>query len=80
MNEMTNDDRATELRAAYDAHVAREGAELPGPFTTVSGRPIERLYDATDVADVDYERDINVPGSYPFTRGIHKTGAVSGGR
>jgi methylmalonyl-CoA mutase N-terminal domain/subunit len=71
---MTNDERAPELRAAYNAAVEREGAELPGPFTTVSGRPIERLYDATDVADIDYERDINLPGSYPFTRGIHKTG------
>ena len=41
---------------------------------TVSGSPIDRLYDATDTAHIDYERDINVPGSYPFTRGVHRTG------
>jgi methylmalonyl-CoA mutase N-terminal domain/subunit len=66
--------RARELRAEYDQAVVREGKELAGPFMTVSGRPIERLYDPTDIADLDYERDINLPGNYPFTRGIHRTG------
>ncbi|MCL6645337.1 MAG: methylmalonyl-CoA mutase family protein [Dehalococcoidia bacterium] len=67
-------DRARHLRAEYDDAVLREGKELAGPFMTVSGRPINRLYDPTDTADLDYERDINLPGSYPFTRGIHRTG------
>ncbi|GIW13589.1 MAG: methylmalonyl-CoA mutase [Tepidiforma sp.] len=67
-------DRARQLRAEYDEAVIREGKELAGPFMTVSGRPINRLYDPTDTADLDYERDINLPGSYPFTRGIHRTG------
>ncbi len=69
-----NLDRARDLRAEYDAAVLNEGKELAGPFMTVSGRPIERLYDPTDIADLDYERDINLPGNYPFTRGIHSTG------
>jgi methylmalonyl-CoA mutase N-terminal domain/subunit len=42
-------------------------------FSTVSGRPIERLYRPDDVADVDYERDLADPGQFPFTRGIHET-------
>ena len=67
-------DRARQLRAEYDEAVVREGRELAGPFMTVSGRPIERLYDPTDVAGLDYESDINLPGNYPFTRGIHRTG------
>jgi methylmalonyl-CoA mutase N-terminal domain/subunit len=66
--------RARELRAAYDEAALQEGKELAGPFMTVSGEAINRLYDPTDVADIDYERDINLPGSYPFTRGVHKTG------
>ncbi len=70
-NEM---ERARELRREYDESVVQEGKELAGPFMTVSGMPIDRLYDPTDVADLDYERDINLPGSYPFTRGVHKTG------
>jgi len=67
-------ERARQLRADYDEAVLREGKELAGPFMTVSGRPINRVYDPTDTADLDYERDINLPGSYPFTRGIHRTG------
>jgi len=71
---MTDLERAKQLRREYDEAVVQEGKELAGPFMTVSGRPIERLYDATDVADIDYERDINLPGNYPYTRGIHRTG------
>src|SRR6185437_2049611 len=67
-------DRARKLRAEYDEAVVQEGRELAGPFMTISGGPINRLYDPTDVADIDYERDISLPGSYPFTRGVHRTG------
>jgi methylmalonyl-CoA mutase N-terminal domain/subunit len=44
------------------------------PFTTVSGRPVERLYTADDLAAFDYTRDLNHPGEFPYTRGIHPTG------
>jgi methylmalonyl-CoA mutase N-terminal domain/subunit len=44
------------------------------PFTTVSGRPVERLYTADDLDGVDYARDVSDPGSFPYTRGIHPTG------
>jgi methylmalonyl-CoA mutase N-terminal domain/subunit len=43
-------------------------------FTTISGREIDRLYTAEDVSRIDYARDINDPGAFPFTRGIHPTG------
>lgn len=61
-------------RAEYDEAVLQEGQELAGPFMTVSGREVDRLYDPTDVDDVDYGSDIGLPGEYPFTRGIHRTG------
>jgi methylmalonyl-CoA mutase N-terminal domain/subunit len=48
--------------------------ERAGPFITTSGRPIRRVYDPTDVADLDYERDLGMPGEYPYTRGVHATG------
>jgi len=47
--------------------------ERSAQFTTVSGQPIQRLYTPTDVADLDYGRDIGFPGQYPFTRGVHPT-------
>ncbi|MCA9830831.1 MAG: methylmalonyl-CoA mutase [Dehalococcoidia bacterium] len=72
---MTEDtDRTEQLRSDYNEAVVQEGRELAGPWMTVSSRPIERLYDPTDLAGIDYERDINLPGNYPYTRGIHRTG------
>jgi methylmalonyl-CoA mutase, N-terminal domain len=40
-------------------------------FTTVSGMPVDRLYTPADIAEFDYERDLGLPGEYPFTRGVH---------
>jgi len=42
-------------------------------FTTVSGEEMERLYTPLDIADMDYERHLGMPGEYPFTRGVHPT-------
>ena len=44
------------------------------PFTTISGRPIDRLYTPEDVAGLDYQVDLNDPGQFPYTRGIHPAG------
>jgi methylmalonyl-CoA mutase, N-terminal domain len=48
--------------------------ERAAQFTTISGSPVERLYTAEDLSDLDYERDLNAPGLFPYTRGIHPTG------
>ncbi|MYI82912.1 MAG: methylmalonyl-CoA mutase [Chloroflexi bacterium] len=63
-------------RQAWEERVAAEGRELPGPFQTVSSRPIQRLYDETDLAarGIDAARDLGLPGEPPYTRGIHPTG------
>jgi methylmalonyl-CoA mutase N-terminal domain/subunit len=52
----------------------QKSPERPIPFTTISGRPIDRLYTADDLRDLDPARDLNNPGEFPFTRGIHPTG------
>jgi methylmalonyl-CoA mutase, N-terminal domain len=52
----------------------KKSPERDVPFTTVSGRPIERLYTPEDIAGLDYCRDLNDPGGFPYTRGIHPTG------
>src|SRR5512135_343112 len=46
----------------------REDAEL----TTVSGRALESVYTAGDLA-ADAAGRLSLPGEYPFTRGIHET-------
>src|SRR6266516_3752259 len=48
--------------------------ERPIPFTTISGRPVDRLYTSDDLRDLDSARDLNKPGEFPYTRGIHPTG------
>jgi methylmalonyl-CoA mutase N-terminal domain/subunit len=37
----------------------------------LDGIEIKPVYGPADVAGFDYERDLGVPGEYPFTRGIH---------
>jgi methylmalonyl-CoA mutase, N-terminal domain len=48
--------------------------ERASDFTTISGRSIERLYTPADVAAIHYRRDLNDPGQFPYTRGIHASG------
>jgi methylmalonyl-CoA mutase, N-terminal domain len=52
----------------------KKAPERKGPFTTISGRPIERLYTPDDIRSLDYSRDLGHPGEFPYTRGIHPTG------
>jgi methylmalonyl-CoA mutase N-terminal domain/subunit len=51
----------------------QEGSERSIPFTTVSGKPIARLYTPPDSPQFDYARDLGFPGEYPFTRGVYPT-------
>jgi methylmalonyl-CoA mutase N-terminal domain/subunit len=52
----------------------KKAPERPVPFTTISGRPIDRLYTPDDLEAFEYTRDLNSPGEFPYTRGIHPTG------
>ncbi len=56
------------------APTLEKSPERAGPFTTISGRPIDRLYTSDDLPDLDLARDIGSPGEFPYTRGIHPTG------
>jgi methylmalonyl-CoA mutase N-terminal domain/subunit len=52
----------------------KKSPERAQSFTTISGRPIERLYTSEDLDGLDYARDLANPGEFPYTRGIHPTG------
>ncbi len=43
-------------------------------YTTVSGEPVNVLYGPHDTEGFDYMRDLNFPGEFPYTRGIHPNG------
>ena len=74
----------TTARVRHGARMGAGDARWPGArrgdspsarrFTTISGRPIERLYTPSDLAGLDYARDLGDPGAFPYTRGIHPTG------
>lgn len=42
-------------------------------FITTSSDPINRLYTPLDIADMDYNASLGLPGEYPYTRGVHPT-------
>ncbi len=52
----------------------KKSPERAHSFTTISGRPIDRLYTQDDVEGIEYGRDVANPGEFPYTRGIHPTG------
>lgn len=47
--------------------------ERADEFITTSSEPINRLYTPLDLADMDYNASIGLPGEYPYTRGVHPT-------
>jgi methylmalonyl-CoA mutase, N-terminal domain len=44
----------------------------PIPHDTLGGLPLEPWYGPQDLV-LDVDRDLGEPGSYPFTRGVHRT-------
>ena len=48
----------------------QEQKERQGPFMTVSSAPIAPLYAPDNTPEIDFEKDINYPGAYPYTRGV----------
>lgn len=40
---------------------------------TTSSVPIERLYTPVENGHLDYQRDLGLPGEYPYTRGVQPT-------
>lgn len=77
-NSVISADRLDEIEQEWEeknlAPSLRKMPESESEFTTVSLKPIKRLYTPRDVEDIDFEREINFPGAPPYTRGIHPTG------
>ena len=54
-------------------HTLASMPERQDGFITTSSEPVRRLYTPLDVAGMDYMKDLNLPGEYPYTRGVHPT-------
>ena len=66
-SEASGTDPRQAWQQAYD-----KGEKRDVEFTTISGAPLQPLYGPDDVV-VDAERDLGLPGQYPYTRGVHPT-------
>ncbi len=66
-------DRDRWARDVLEPALAR-APERDVPFTTISGRPINRLYTPDDLPGFDYAQHLHDPGDFPYVRGIHPTG------
>src|SRR5690606_22918293 len=52
----------------------KKSPERAARFTTISGRPIERLYTAEDLTPEQAAAARGPAGRYPYLRGIHEQG------
>ncbi|MDY6969008.1 MAG: methylmalonyl-CoA mutase family protein [Spirochaetota bacterium] len=54
-----------------DTELDKKYREKAIDYNTVSGIPVKEVYTPEDVAGIDYDKEIGLPGKYPFTRGHH---------
>ncbi|MGQ9586062.1 MAG: acyl-CoA mutase large subunit family protein [Anaerolineae bacterium] len=67
---MPNDPSVLERELAKRRQDAFEDSPIP-PAQTDSGIPLDVVYTPSHVQDLDYLRDLGLPGEMPFTRGIY---------
>lgn len=58
------------LKNSWDARF-KNSKTLNKKFMTISGEDIAPLYTPLDIENLDFEKNINFPGEYPFTRGVY---------
>ena len=57
-------------KATYEAAVKKH-PERKTRFSTLSDIPVDPLYTADDLPGFSPERDLGLPGEYPYTRGVY---------
>ncbi|WP_053955571.1 acyl-CoA mutase large subunit family protein [Inediibacterium massiliense] len=66
-------DKIRERFTAYEEKVGESIQKRPERkeiFESGSGEVVNRLYTPLDIEDFDYEKDLGMPGSFPYTRGV----------
>lgn len=64
------------LKESYDASVEKSLAKRPErkeSFATGGGIPLKRVYTPLDIEETDYNKDLGMPGHFPYTRGVQET-------
>ncbi|MDY7037677.1 MAG: methylmalonyl-CoA mutase family protein, partial [Thermodesulfobacteriota bacterium] len=60
-----------EARNQWEEDTLARAIERSPEREIFSDLPKKRLYTPEDLRDFDYQKDLNFPGEYPYTRGIH---------
>lgn len=71
-----NEDRLKEAVQQWErdyAEAVKARPERRGRFENLSWMKVKPLYTPVDIEGLDYERDIGLPGQYPYTRGVYTT-------
>jgi methylmalonyl-CoA mutase, N-terminal domain len=53
--------------------VLSDSPERKEQFENLSGIALKRIYTPEDVIGLDYDKDLGMPGNYPYTRGVYPT-------
>jgi methylmalonyl-CoA mutase N-terminal domain/subunit len=76
----TNGDKLESVRKSVNEWTKKvlepflgETPERKNRFENASGIPLKRVYTPLDNQGLDYERDLGLPGQYPYTRGVYPT-------
>lgn len=76
---MFEKEKLDQIKESFDAYNGKveksleKNPERKKVFESGSGANVNRLYTPLDIADFDYMRDLGMPGSYPYTRGVQTT-------
>lgn len=75
MGNEKNHDELKQARKAWQNKVEKTLEKRPErkEFKLDSGLPVDRVYDPLHQEDFDYLEHLNLPGEYPYTRGIQPT-------
>jgi len=78
MNNPNPTDPYLAAKAEWEATTLKEALaqrpERQEQFVTTSSIPVERLYAPKNTSYDDYMAQLNFPGQYPYTRGVHASG------
>src|SRR5512140_2265728 len=66
--------RFSEWEKSTLAETLGRAPERQDQFITASSEEVERVYTPLNLEGFDFEKDLGLPGEYPYTRAIHATG------
>ena len=70
---MTENSRTEDSRKKAAEWEKKFSEACQAEVTNPSGRKIKPLYGPADVTSLDHDKDLGLPGEYPFTRGVYTT-------